>query len=193
MPQAEIVTLALHVDYWNYLGWKDEFSSPLFTQRQQFYVQKFKLASAYTPQMVVDGTAEFTGSDTGKAARAIAEAAKTPKGKVEIVEIGGKIKVKIADLPEHAAATVFLAVTEDNLATTVARGENSGRRLEHHSVVRDLKSIGTINSNEKSAEIETLLQLQPGWKRENLKIIVFAQENESRRVLGVGRIGFGKN
>ena len=53
---AEIITLALHVDYWNSLSWKDEFSSPLFSRRQQLYSQALKLDSNYTPQMVVDGS-----------------------------------------------------------------------------------------------------------------------------------------
>ena len=142
--------------------------------------------------MVVDGRLQFTGNDTGKAARAIAEAAKIQKGKVEIVETNGKLKVKISDLPEHEAANIFLAIAEDNLTTSVARGENSGKRLEHQSVVRELKSIGLINAREKSAELENILQLQPAWKRENLKIIVFVQENESRKIQGVGRIPLEK-
>ena len=143
--------------------------------------------------MVVDGRLQFTGNDTGKAARAIAEAAKIQKGKVEIVETNGKLKVKISDLPEHEAASIFLAITEDDLATIVGRGENSGKRLEHQSVVRELRSIGLINAREKSSEMETVLQFNQNWKRENLKIIVFVQENESRKIQGVGRIALEKN
>jgi hypothetical protein len=191
--QAEIVTLALHVDYWDNLGWKDEFSAPLYTQRQEFYAQKLKLDSAYTPQMIVDGRTEFVGSDLGKASRAIIEAAKSPKGKIEITKNADKIAVKITDLPDHAASNVFLVIAEDNLFSNVARGENSGKRLEHQSVVRELKSIGTINEREKSAQIETALQFNQNWKKENLKIIVFVQENDSRKILGVGRIAPERN
>ena len=61
--QAEIITLALHVDYWNNLGWRDEYSSPLYSQRQTVYVQKLKLDSTYTPQMIVDGRLQFVGSN----------------------------------------------------------------------------------------------------------------------------------
>lgn len=190
-PQAEIITLALHVDYWDYLGWKDEFSSALFTQRQQFYAQKLKLDSTYTPQMIVDGRTEFVGSNSGKAAKAITEAAKIQKGKIEIVQNGDKISVRIADLPEHETANVFLAIAENNLASNVVRGENKGLRLEHQSVVRELKSIGSLDATKKSAELETVLQFNQKWKRENLKIIVFVQENDSRKVLGAGRISAG--
>jgi hypothetical protein len=187
------VTLALHVDYWNNLGWKDEFSAPLFTQRQAFYVQRLKLNSAYTPQMVVDGKTEFTGTDLGKAAKAIAAAAKIQKAKIEIVRNAERITVKITDLPEHETSNIFLAIAEDKLISRVARGENSGQTLEHQSVVRELRSIGTLKPPEKQAEIETIMSLSPNWKKENLKIIVFVQENETRKILGVGRIALEKN
>ncbi len=191
--QAEIITLALHVDYWNYLGWKDEFSTPLFTQRQELYVEKLKVDSSYTPQMIVDGKIQFVGSDSGKAAKAIVEAAKIQKGKIEIVRNNDKLTVKITDLPAHENSIIFLAIAEDNLVSKVGRGENSGKRLEHQSVVRELKSIGTLNPPENSVELETILQLNQNWKKENLKIIVFVQENDSRRILGVGRIVFEKS
>jgi hypothetical protein len=96
-------------------------------------------------------------------------------------------------LPEHDGANIYLAITEDNLISNVARGENSGQTLEHQSVVRELKTIGTLNSPQKTAEVETTLQFQPSWKRENLKIVVFVQENGSRKIFGVGRIPAEKN
>ena len=188
VSQAEIVTLSLHVDYWDYIGWKDAFSSPLFTQRQELYAEKLRLDSSYTPQMIVDGRTQFVGSNSGDATKAITEAARVQKGKVEIIQNGDKIKVKISELPAHEAANIMFAVTEDNLSSNVSRGENSGRKLEHQSVVRELKSIGTINSTEKTTELETSLTANPNWKSANLKFVVFVQENESRKVLGVGRI-----
>jgi len=191
--QAEIITLALHVDYWNYLGWKDEFSTPLFTQRQELYAEKLKVASAYTPQMIVDGKIQFVGSDSGKAAKAIVEAAKIQKGKIEIVKNNDKLTIKITDLPAHENSNILLAIAEDKLVSNVGRGENSGKILEHQSVVRELKSIGTLKQQDKSADMETVLQFNQNWKKENLKIIVFVQENDSRRILGVGRIVLEKN
>ncbi len=186
--QAEIITLAFHVDYWDDGGWKDVYSSPLFTQRQRFYSQKFKLDSIYTPQMVVDGNREFVGSNTGTAAKAIDESAKVQKGTVEIVNNEDKLSIKITNLPEHENTTVYLAIAEDNLISNVARGENSGKRLEHQSVVRELKTVGNLNSQQNAFEIETDLQLNSNWKRENLKIIVFAQANGNRKILGIGKI-----
>ncbi|MBS1794541.1 MAG: DUF1223 domain-containing protein [Acidobacteria bacterium] len=187
---AEIVTLAFHVDYWDDGGWKDPFSSAQFTARQEFYGQKFRTGSIYTPQMIVDGGTEFVGSNTGRATSAVLDAAKNPKGSVEIVRDGEKLKVKVSELPDHEAATLFLAVAEDELSSNVARGENSGQTLAHQSVARRLKPLGAIDPQQKSLESETVLTPDPGWKRENLKLIVFAQENTTRRIIAVGKIRF---
>jgi hypothetical protein len=183
--QAEIITLAFHVDYWNYLGWKDEFSSDLFTQRQQFYARSFKLSSAYTPQMVIDGSFEVVGSNLGKVQKAISESAKNVKAEILLTKTDEKLKVKISSLPAHQNSTVYLAIAEDNLSSNVARGENAGNRLEHISVVRQLKMLGSITAENQSFEIESVVEIQPAWKKENLKLVVFIQENQSRKILGV--------
>jgi len=197
--QAEIITLALHVDYWNNLGWKDEFSSPLFSQRQTVYAQRLNLDSTYTPQMIVDGRIQFVGSNLGEAGKAITEAAKSPKANIEAAFNNENdenneniLKIKISDIPKHEDATVFLAIAENNLASNVKRGENAGKNLEHTSVVRELKTIGKIEAKSGSFEQETALNIQPNWKAENLSYVVFIQENESRKIIGIKRISSKK-
>lgn len=167
------------------MGWKDEFSTPLFTQRQQFYAQKFKLGSAYTPQMVVDGSYELVGSNLGKAQKSISEALKTSKAKIELSTVENKLKVKISEPPNSSEATVYLAIAEDNLSSAVSRGENAGSRLEHISVVRELKMLGKLEPKISNFETEIQLEIEPFWKPENLKLVVFVQENQSRKILGV--------
>lgn len=183
----------MHVDYWNYLGWKDEFSSTLFSQRQEFYVKALKINSAYTPQMVVDGLQQFTGTDLGSAAKSILEAAKQKKAKIEIIVKESKLAINVADAPLHENSTVYLAITEDNLSRKIGRGENSGKTLEHQSVVRELRSIGALASSQNNFVQDVVLEIKPDWKRENLKFVVFIQENESRKVLGAARIAASKN
>lgn len=187
---AEIIALALHVDYWNRLGWTDEFASPLFSQRQEIYARRFRLGSVYTPQMVVDGGAEFNGSNTGKATKTILEASKQPKASVELSpEENGSLKIKISEIPAAAAAaTVFLAIAENNLSSEVKRGENSGQTLSHPAVVRELRSLGALEPQKKLFEAETPLSLPPAWKKENLKAVVFVQENQSRKIIGAGQV-----
>jgi hypothetical protein len=186
--QAEIITLALHVDYWNNRGWRDEYSSPLFTQRQAVYAQRLKLDSAYTPQMIVDGQIQFLGSDSGKAAKAIADAAKFPKANIETSLSNENIlQIKISAIPKHKDSTVFLAIAEDKLKSNVKSGENAGKTIEHLSVVRELKPLAKIEAAANVFEQETAISLQPEWKAENIKLIVFVQENESRKVWAISK------
>ncbi|HKX31176.1 MAG TPA: DUF1223 domain-containing protein, partial [Blastocatellia bacterium] len=75
---AEIIALGEHVDYWNYIGWADPFSSPTFSQRQNDYTDVFGGTGAFTPQMVIDGQAELIGSKKDLALEAISRAARRP-------------------------------------------------------------------------------------------------------------------
>jgi hypothetical protein len=185
---AEIITLGFHVDYWDRLGWKDEFSSKFFTQRQENYADALQTGGSYTPQMVVDGRKEFVGSNLAKISLAMNAATKDEKGKIDLdLSKELSLKLKISELPTHQASSVNIAIAEDNITVDVKRGENGGRKLEHDSVVRELKSIGSITSEQKSFDIEMQPQFDVKWKRKDLRIVVFVQENVSRKVIAVGQ------
>jgi hypothetical protein len=186
--QAEIITLALHVDYWNYLGWRDEFSQKQFSERQNGYAQHFKLDSSYTPQMIVDGQTQFVGSNLETANKAISDSAKMNKANIEISNSNDKLKVKITDAPAHDDSYVWLAIAEDGLKTNVRRGENGGKTLDHVSVVREMKLLGDLAVVDKTFESEIALQFNPAWKKENLKFVVFVQGKGSKKVFGVKKL-----
>ena len=186
---AEVITLALHVDYWNNLGWKDKFSSALYTQRQKVYDRKFRTGSIYTPQMVVDGEQQFVGSSLKKAEKAISKAARNKKALIDISMEEGSLKLNITGIPAREEnASVYLALAEDDLSTRVKSGENAGKNLKHVSVVRELKGLGRVTGDQHSFEIVVPLQIKSDWKRENLSATVFIQGNESRKVYGVRRV-----
>ncbi len=185
---AEIITLALHVDYWNYLGWRDEFSQKQFSERQNGYAERFKLDSIYTPQMVVDGQTQFVGSNLGTANKAISDSAKNQKATIEISSADNKLKVKITDAPAHDDSYIWLAIAEDDLKTNVRRGENGGKTLDHVSVVREMKLLGNLAAADKTFEAETALQLDSAWKNENLKFVVFVQGKDSKKVFGAKKL-----
>lgn len=187
---AQIITLALHVDYWNYLGWKDKFSSSLYTQRQRVYDRKFRTGAIYTPQMVVDGTKQFVGSNIKEAEKAINKAAREKKAKIDVSLKDHKLGVAISGIPDHKDASVYLAITEDNLKSNVRGGENAGKKLRHVSVVRSLTGIGKIAEDDNSFDIQKILHIKKDWKKKNLKVVLFVQENQSRKILGVRRIHF---
>lgn len=199
VPEAQIITLGEHVDYWNRLGWTDRYSSAQFSERQREYAQAFKTDSVYTPQMVVDGRAEFVGSNLNKAREAIASAARAPKGTVQITRSPGSAGTKsgalglqiraerFPSLSDEDTAEVLLAIVEDNLYSEVRRGENAGRKLNHSAVARQLQVIGRVNSRGLNPFLaQATVTLATSWKPENLRVIVFIQERGSRRILAAG-------
>ena len=200
---AEIIALGQHVDYWNRLGWTDPYSSAGFSQRQGRYAEAFGKDGVYTPQMIIDGQTEFPGGNKNRARETIAQAAHAPKANVELSLLAenadGKksnaipLSIRVAKLPAVSAgdvAEVMLAITESNLSTNVASGENAGRRLRHASVVRQLSFLGSASSQTDQAFTATpILTLARGLNRRNLRAVVFVQERASRRVLGAAAIG----
>jgi hypothetical protein len=187
VPNVNIITLGFHVDYWDSRSWRDRFSSNLFTQRQQAYARGFKIDSTYTPHMVVDGSRELVGSNSGGAVDAIGKSAIQPKGLVSVTLDSGQLHIKVSGLPEHADSTVYLAVAEDKLASSVNGGENAGNKLEHSSVVRQLTSIGTVPAKQSALNIDQNLPADAAWKRENLKYVVFVQDNTTLKIIAVAQ------
>lgn len=191
---VQVVALSEHVDYWDRLGWKDPFSSAEFTQRQIDYGRALRVEDIYTPQMVVDGRTEFTGSKRATALDAIAKAARLPKGDVRMTiksAASGSVtlSVQVENIPDVArgdTADVLLALTESGLVIKVSRGENSGRDLAHSAVTRKLIKIGAVNG--KAFSGERSLRLDTKWKPQNMKVVAFVQERNSRRVLGATAI-----
>ena len=188
VPNAEIIPLAFHVDYWDNLGWKDKFSSPTYSRRQELYVSRFGLGSSYTPEMVVDGRAEFIGNDTGTAAKKISQAAADQKGTITATLSGDTVNVSIQNLPEHHPATVFLALAEDSLNSEIKGGENGGQTMVHSSVVRSLSTLGLIEKGTSSIEMKGTVPVIADTKPENSRLVLFVQDNVSRRILAVGYI-----
>jgi len=186
VPGVEVIALGEHVDYWNHGGWADPFSSAQFSQRQSDYSSAFRLDSVYTPQIIVDGKAQFDGGDEDLAREAIRRAARLPKAQVSVAQAeGGRLAVHVGHLPASAQndpAEVYLAVTEDGLHSSVGGGENAGRHLSHSAVVRELIPMGVVTGGVFDAS--PAVALKPGWRRGHLHAVVFAQEQTSRRIVG---------
>lgn len=130
-----VFPLAFHVDYWNRLGWTDPFSSAQFSDRQRAYAGKFGIRSAYTPQMIVNGSEEFVGSDRERAKRAIDAVLRRPATvEVKLRWHDGTVEYEVTGAP--SGSVLNLAIVERDLVTNVKSGENSGRTLRHDNVVR---------------------------------------------------------
>jgi len=190
---VEIIPLAWHVDYFND-PWVDPYSSKQYTARQREYVDRFGLQSCYTPQVVVDGSAEFIGGEKPSFAEAMANAAKTPKGVIDLgIEKSNdvksiSVKLAISKLPPISAqdsAEVVLVVAENGLINPVKRGENSGIKLRHAAVVRWSRKLGQVDPKSLLFGGDSTIAIDPQWKRDQLTVVAFVQEVRSGRVLAV--------
>ena len=190
-PGVEVIALGEHVDYWDQLGWKDRFSSPLFSARQQDYGKAFHLESVYTPQVVVNGQKEVLGSDSRAVDEAVRSAGKEPRAEVSISMTSPQtMSFRVAKLPTGSnEADILLGVAESGLVTPVFGGENSGRQLRHAAVVRSLTNLGRLDPKRPGEYTATAqLNLRADWNRSNLKLVLFVQDRTTRRILGAAAV-----
>ena len=196
LGNAEIIALEEHVDYWDQQGWRDPFSGAQWAARQQEYASSFGNEGVYTPQMVVDGRAEFVGSSQGKAKTTIVQAAEQPKADVALtgLDTGSEkahVRIAVTKLPGVTTrdAHIWLAVTETGLHSNLKAGENSGQDLHHAAVVRSLRKVGDAKAGKDIAySSEQEVRLDSAWKRENLRVVVFVQDPKSRHILGAASL-----
>jgi hypothetical protein len=138
----DVIALSLHVDYWDYLGWRDTLASPENTARQRYYAEVQGSRRVYTPQMVVNGTTGLVGSDRAGVEAAVAESRlpvpvtmRRGSGTVEI-EVGS------SGVPGKRPTTIRLALFSREAKVEIGRGENAGATIEYYNVVRTMRPVG---------------------------------------------------
>jgi hypothetical protein len=188
-----VYILAYHLDYWNRLGWKDAFSSPEYSARQNQYARWLKLSSVYTPQIVVNGHTEFVGSEESNLRNAIKTSLQKPV-KCELILSSLKIENDKANVQYHTDgaadnAVLLLALIEKNATTKVQRGENGGRTLAHVQIVTQLKSISLKNSNSGSGSIA----LPHGFDPQKYELIGFVQHTSDGEIIAATKAAFAAN
>ena len=202
---AQLIVLSEHVDYWDHGGWSDPHSSHLLTERQNGYSDHFKLATVYTPQMVVDGNREFLGSDGRLALQACQKAASVRKIPIRISLIsaekpshdnqaGLQAHVEADALDESynfKPADIYVVVALNSTESQVAGGENKGRHLNHVAVVQSLTKIGSVKKGKSFAQ-DVPLKLDPRTDPERVRVIAFVQESGQGPVLGAALQRVGK-
>ena len=179
---VEVIGLSFHVDYWDYIGWKDPYASQKYTQRQRAYARKFYSNQVYTPQMVVNGKHEFVGSDRAKW-RSVLGKTKSKKSTyvIDLQKLSienDELVIQVGSVSE-SKVVLNAAIVERGLSQEVTRGENRGRKLSHDNVVRSFKTRQFDGqSNEIRLDIPTDLSLS------NSSIILYAQDEKSWEVVG---------
>jgi len=179
----QVYVLAYHVDYWNKLGWKDSFSKAEYSQRQSGYAAQFKLNSIYTPQIVVNGSSEFVGSDERKlkstVEKNIVEASPSDLS-ITTTKTSERVDVEYS-ITGNEEVILNLALVQPQATTVVKRGENDGKTLHHVNIVRFLKTITAKDKGKASLEIPKDLTYIP------LQLLAFTQAQKNGKVLGADR------
>ncbi|HID83270.1 MAG TPA: DUF1223 domain-containing protein [Chromatiales bacterium] len=175
----KVIPIALHVDYWDYLGWRDIYADPRHSKRQQQHVLRNRLATAYTPQLILDGKnlrpSRLLDSKLKKINAVDAE--------VEIRLSAGPVKNNQLTVTSHINSTkkglsraekLFLVLVEDDINSRIKAGENAGRTLKHHSVTRTfLKPVPLNNSKERA--IQKVILIPKDSNQEKLSIVAFVE------------------
>ena len=190
---ADIIVLEEHVDYWDQDGWRDRFSSSQYTDRQKQYGPQLKFDTPYTPQMVVDGSAQFVGNDGRQALNAITTAAQAPKITLTLskpVIDGTHISCSISAVPGGSPlpkADLYAVLIDPTASTEVHKGENSGRHLDHVGVVRSLQRVGKLQTL-GSGPITFKVTAPSDDDVANMRLVVFAQGPDQGPIRGAASI-----
>ena len=180
----------MHINYWDYIGWKDPFASDDTTNRQRAYGLRIGQGRVYTPQMVMNGVFDAVGSRRGLVNQAIAKARADAAAQLAValtMDSGGDLLVTLPATAYDGDAAIWLARYDDEHITEVQRGENSGRTLRNVNVVRELRQIGTWSGAAVDIRLPAdALNTSDGKGNDGCVIIV--QDNKFGRVLGVAKM-----
>ncbi len=190
--KSGVVPLAFHVDYWDYIGWKDRFGKPSFADRQRTLVGLHGSRTVYTPQIMFNGKDARGNASDARFDSGIRElAGKKPAANInfrgqfvaDTIEVA--VGVNLADELSRKDAALYIAVSENNLVSRVTAGENRGVSLKHDHVVRELNGPFQLSPgvNGSTAEIKRVISIPKEWKREDMNLVAFVQNTRSGEIL----------
>jgi hypothetical protein len=180
----DVVALTLHVDYWDYLGWKDTLAKPAFSERQRAYAEGRGDRGVFTPQMVINGGYACAGANEGDIAlslgKATREHAHLPVA-IAVEREGAVISVEITD-DVAGSGEVWLLSVQSSETVAIERGENKGREATYVNVVRAITPIGTWSGGRAKFEAAAT---GPG---DSFVVLLHeASENSPGRIIGAAK------
>lgn len=191
--EVSVILLAYHVDYWDYMGWKDPFGSSQWTVRQKGYVEAFNLDTMFTPQVVVQGQAQCVGNDQDAFLSAIASAPRLPSPTFQAtfqrptpeslqVSLTGALRAKV----DSHGTDIMVALYESGLVTDCQKGENKGRVLANDYVVRKLEKLCSVKdiSAKKTVTGTVNFLLWEGFNSSKCSVAVFVQNGSTHHIFG---------
>lgn len=180
--RPDVIALSLHVDYWDYLGWKDSFSQAAFTGRQRDYAQTAGSSMIYTPQLVIGGTDFVVGSKGMEVMESLMRHAEIAEPiEMGLARDGDQINIEAKALgPLPSEMVVYLAQYTEQESVSIKRGENAGREITYHNVVKNWGRIGVWDGAEPLA--------LNGSVALDMPVVVIIQDGVSGPVLAAERI-----
>ena len=183
--RKDVLGLTFHVDYWDYIGWKDPFAMPQNTTRQRRHSQSLGLRNIFTPQMVIQGAVSAVGSDRMDVDQAIHQTKKLAQVAVSLRHHkNGQLNIMIPAAATKDTAKIYLVAYDDKHSTSVKRGENGGRKLSYYNVVREMKQVGTWSGSKFALSVPLSGLMSAGRSA----CAVLVQSVRTGRILGAAQI-----
>ena len=175
--RPDVLALTFAVDYWDYLGWRDTFARPEFTDRQRAYARKLALREVYTPQVVVDGRVQASGVKGDAVEALVASALKTAINPPDMIFMGERrVAVGSGPSPRGGADVWLIRYDPREQEITPRRGDNRGQTLVQKNVVREVVRIGGWRGKPTAYKI-------PATELEGLSIAVLVQTPKGGKIL----------
>jgi hypothetical protein len=170
-----VIAIAYHVDYWDNAFWRDPYSSHAFTQRQQDYVRALRLPSAYTPQVVVNGTRQLVGNNEPAVRTAIIQAAKEKESADVRVTMDNGTSIVVTNAP-RAGLELYVIGVSNEATTHIEGGENAGLTLTNASIARRLAHVTNIRAGGQTNRVNVTGD----------RVVALLQDPATKQIVGVG-------
>jgi hypothetical protein len=151
--RSDVLALSYHVDYWNYLGWKDPHALPAATLRQRAYARQLRLRTVFTPQMIIDGRTSLVGSDRRRVETRL-DQTRDAMMAVALTREQGALVVLVGPDQSPESADVLLIPYRRTAHSFIAAGENRGLRLKEFNVVREVRRIGRTSAQSRRFDVD---------------------------------------
>ena len=191
ISSKQLILMAFHVTYWDYIGWSDHFAKKQFDHRQRDAAYKKRSKSVYTPQFRLSGDDYRSYDSFSKDVNRLVEQAATIDLKLSLQVLsnkGGKDSLSLSLKSDNYLSDVkdlayYFAVVENNLFSDVEAGENDGEQLHHDYVVRELLGPYSQSGSGQQYETEKTVNLDSEWQKNNLSIVAFVENLRTGEIL----------
>lgn len=185
--RQDVLALSYNVDYWDYIGWKDNLARPEFGARARAYVDRLKLQSPYTPQMVVDGLIDVVGNHRGKVTGVVEKQTNGPRDGVPVViaRSGDKLGVSVGEGQPVPGARILILRTKAAITVEIGKGENKGKKITYTNAVRRVMDAGEWTGKAASLSLPAAM---PDLSEPTDGVVVLIQGGPGGPILGAAQL-----